>query len=54
MARKIGVIFVQEFVLGFGFLSGLWVHVGIDSEAEILKAFSSIIQALAPNSGIFV
>lgn len=50
MSRKIGEIFVQEFVLGFGFLSGFWIHVGIDPESEVLKALSAIIQTLAPNS----
>lgn len=41
--------FVQEFVLGFGFLSGLWIHVGIDPEDELFKALLSIINTLSPN-----
>ena len=48
-AGDIGKSFVQEFVLGFGFLSGLWIHVGIDPETEIIKALSSVVQQLAPN-----
>ena len=30
--------FVQEFVIGFGFLSGLWINVGVNPESEIYKA----------------
>jgi hypothetical protein len=45
----IGKSFVQEFVLGFGFLSGIWIYAGVNPETEIIKAFSSIIQELSPN-----
>lgn len=41
--------FVQEFVVGFGFLSGLWIHVGVDPEAEIIKAMATMIQTISPN-----
>jgi hypothetical protein len=34
-----GEIFVQEFVLGFGFLGGLFAWVGIDPEEEIVRGF---------------
>ena len=47
--EELGKSFVQEFVLGFGFLSGLWIHAGVDPEAEIIKALSSIVLQLAPN-----
>ena len=30
-------VFVQEFVLGFGFLGGLFAWVGIDPEEEIIR-----------------
>ena len=43
--------FVNEFVIGLGFLSGLWVAVGIDPQAEIFKTFATIIKTLNPNSG---
>lgn len=33
--QKVGLSFVQGFVLGFGFLSGLWIHVGVNPESEI-------------------
>jgi len=47
--ETIGKSFVQEFVLGFGFFSGLWIHIGIDPEVEVIKALSSVVQQLAPN-----
>ena len=43
--------FVQEFVIGFGFLNGIWIHVGINPETEIIRAFSQVIQAISPSSG---
>lgn len=43
--------FLYEFVIGLGFLSGLWIAIGVDPEAEIFKAFSTIINTLNPNSG---
>lgn len=47
--ETVGKIFVNEFVLGFGFLSGLWVYAGIDPEDAIINAFAQ----LAPNMGFF-
>jgi len=38
-----GEVFVQEFVIGLGFLSGLWIHSGVDPTAEILKSFSLLV-----------
>jgi len=32
-----GDVFVQEFVLGFGFLGGLFTWAGVDPEEEIVK-----------------
>ena len=46
--QNIGEKFVQEFVLSFSFLSGLWIHVGVDPEEEISKALLSILQTLNP------
>ena len=40
----IGEKFVQEFVIGFGFLSGIFLAIGIDPEETIIK---SIIDLLA-------
>jgi len=49
VTEDLGKSFVQEFVLGFGFLSGLWIYAGVNPETEIIKAFSSVIQELSPN-----
>jgi len=43
--------FVNEFVIGLGFLSGLWIAAGSDPQAEIFRAFATIIKTLNPNSG---
>lgn len=48
-AEDIGKSFVQEFVLSFGLLSGLWINAGVDPEAELIKAMSIIVQQIAPN-----
>jgi len=47
--EEVGKSFVQEFVMGFGFLSGLWIYAGINPETEIIKAFATVIQELSPN-----
>ena len=43
--------FFNEFVIGLGFLSGLWITVGIDPLAEVFKALATIINTLNPDSG---
>lgn len=48
---KKGQVFVQEFVLGFGFLGGLFAWVGIDPEEEILRA---LLRALLPNNELTI
>lgn len=45
-----GAVFVQESVIGLGFLSGLWIYAGVNPDAEILKAFSAIVPEM---SGLF-
>ncbi len=42
-----GRVFVQEFVIGLGFLSGLWIYSGVDPTAEILKSFSAIVPEMS-------
>ena len=39
--------FVQEFVLVFGFLNGLWIYAGINPETEILRAFTQLVPEVA-------
>ena len=46
-----GEVFVQEFVLGFGFLGGLFTWVGIDPEEEILRA---LLMAFLPNNELMI
>jgi len=36
-------ITLRELIVGFGFLEGLWLAVGINPENEILKAFTSVL-----------
>ena len=49
---KIVPAFLSELVVGFGFLSGLWIHIGINPETEIIRAFANVAETIAPNSGI--
>jgi hypothetical protein len=42
-----GEVFVQEFVLGFGFLGGLFTWAGVDPEEEIVKG---LLRAFLPNN----
>jgi len=52
MARRYsGEAFTQEFVLLFGFLSGLWIYAGVNPEAEIAKPFIEVINSLIPGTG---
>jgi len=46
-----GQVFVQEFVLGFGFLGGLFAWVGIDPEEEVLRA---LLRAFFPNNELII
>ena len=44
---RISIIFVQEFVIGIGFLNGLWIYTGVNPETEILKAFTASIPEMS-------
>jgi len=46
-----GEIFIREFVIGLGFLSGLWISIGINPESEIIKAFAQVLKELGSNLG---
>jgi len=52
MAKKkfVGKAFIEEFVLGFGFLSGVWVKIGIDPTSEVIKFLGNIFQQYVQNS----
>ena len=45
--RNTGEVFIQEFVIGLGFLSGLWIYAGIDPTAEIVKSLSLIVPEMS-------
>lgn len=47
--NKLGIAFVQEFVIGFGFFSGLWIYVGVDPEAQLAEALLSVLKAISPS-----
>lgn len=44
-------VFIREFVIGLGFLSGLWIYAGIDPEAVIIGAFVTILQQMGSPYG---
>ena len=46
--------FVFESVLGFGFISGVWVCVGIDPETRLAGVFAGFVDKFAPGSGLDV
>ena len=42
-----GEVFIQEFVICLGFLSGLWIYAGVDPTAEIVKSLSMIVPEMS-------
>ena len=44
-------ITLRELIIGFGFLSGIWLAVGINPTAEIFNAFTNILSKLEINIG---
>ena len=46
-----GQVTLREIIIGFGFLEGLWLAVGINPEAEILKAFTEVLVDLGTGAG---
>lgn len=47
-----GEIFVREFVIGIGFVSGLFWRVGVDPEAMLFRAFLDVYLQLSPDVGL--
>ena len=45
--ENIGEVFVQESVIGLGFLSGFWIYAGVDPTAEIVKSLSIIVPEMS-------
>lgn len=46
--------FLREFVLGFGFFSGLWFRLGFDPEARILAFVTKYVQSLHPDQSVLI
>lgn len=44
--------FVWQFVIGLGFLSGIWTAIGIDPEDLLIAAAGSVADLLYPDPGI--
>jgi len=51
VVSKVAKSFVDEFVVGFGFFSGLWICIGVNPETEFIKAFTDVVNQLAPQWG---
>jgi len=47
MSNK-GEKFTREFVMGFGFLSGIFLAVGVDPEGEIIKVLIELLSQYNP------
>ena len=41
-------VFLHELVVGFGFLGGLWINIGIDPEAELIRALWDVVESISP------
>lgn len=46
--------FVRVFVLGLGFMSGFWIAVGANPEAEITNAFAEAAKSILAGSEILI
>ena len=46
--------FITDFVVGFGFINGLWIAAGVDPESEIIKAFQQAILQNDPNNPFII
>ena len=51
MARK-SKTYLWQFVLGLGFLSGVWTAIGIDPEEVILNTLGTVITAAYPDPAL--
>ncbi len=44
-----GEKFAQEFVIGFGFLGGIWLKVGVSPEGAIAEAVVEVMKSINPD-----
>lgn len=42
--------FVQHFIIGFGFLSGVWIKIGFDPEDFFIEFFGTLMNYWFPNN----
>ncbi|NJE47335.1 hypothetical protein E3E35_07970 [Thermococcus sp. GR7] len=49
-----GEIFVRQFVMGFGFLSGLFARLGGDPESIAMNSIFKAFEPLVPHAGGFM
>jgi hypothetical protein len=49
-SSSFGEIFVQEFVIGFGFLSGVFVNVGVDPESLLIDTLLKVLAQINPDT----
>ncbi len=47
-------LFVSVFIVGLGFLSGLWVAVGLDPDAIMHSILAGAASSLVPGAGLFI
>ena len=45
---------LRELIIVFGFLEGLWLAVGVNPEAEIIKAFTGVLADLEVGAGYII
>jgi hypothetical protein len=44
--------YIRQFVIGLGFLSGIWTAIGIDPEAVIINALGTAVGMLYPDATV--
>ncbi|MCK5723467.1 MAG: hypothetical protein KAI84_13100 [Gammaproteobacteria bacterium] len=43
-------IFFKKLIVGFGFLNGIWIAIGINPEAEFFKTLKEVIDTINPEN----
>jgi len=51
LARK-SKTYIWQFVIGFGFLSGLWTAIGLDPEGVILNVLDKAVDTIYPDPNV--
>jgi hypothetical protein len=46
MAKRSNKTYIWQFVIGLGFVSGLWTAIGIDPQAVLLTALGNVVDTL--------